>query len=299
MENEDEPQRSGGSLVLFPGALGDAVCVEPAVAWLGARGPVRFAARGGAAEVAALFPSRPVVDSIDGIDVARLFSPLTQGVDESTRWLAGFDRVISFTGASSPELRARFAAVPQARVHAFPKPSGQGHAIDEMIGAVSEGAGGLGAVPRLELQPSRVRQEPLRLVLHPGAGGQRKRAPRELFREVAAGWRRRPGGQVRVLLGPAELEESHWWEAEVGGVVGPAGIEELARELAAGAAYVGNDSGPSHVAAALGVKGVVLFATTSPERFGARGCGVRWLSGGEGGAGSAGVVLTALDADLP
>ena len=55
---------SGGSVataVLFPGALGDAVCLEPTVARLAGAGPVTLYARGAAGEIASLFPSAPRV----------------------------------------------------------------------------------------------------------------------------------------------------------------------------------------------------------------------------------------------
>src|SRR5690606_31048358 len=92
MEREGGVAAPSGSLLLFPGALGDAVCVEPAVAWLATRGPVTFLARGAAAEVAALFPARPTIGSIDDLRVARLFAPKAAG-DDAPAWLAAFERV--------------------------------------------------------------------------------------------------------------------------------------------------------------------------------------------------------------
>ena len=64
IELPDRDMRAGGSdegasVVLFPGALGDAVCLEPAMAHLAACGPTTLYARGHAAEVAQSFPSLP------------------------------------------------------------------------------------------------------------------------------------------------------------------------------------------------------------------------------------------------
>jgi hypothetical protein len=42
---------------------------------------------------------------------------------------------------------------------------------------------------------------------------------------------------------------------------------EVVEALAGAAAYVGNDSGPSHLAGALGTAGVVLFGPTDPARW--------------------------------
>ena len=43
--------------------------------------------------------------------------------------------------------------------------------------------------------------------------------------------------------------------------------DALVAALARAAAYVGHDSGPTHLAAALGVPGVALFRSTSPRRW--------------------------------
>ena len=95
------------TLVLFPGALGDAVCAEPAVNHLARSGRVEFVARGGAAEVARLFPSQPAVRSLDDARVAGLFRPKADDPDFPACWLADYARVVSFTGMSSADLRAR------------------------------------------------------------------------------------------------------------------------------------------------------------------------------------------------
>ncbi|MFZ0886937.1 MAG: glycosyltransferase family 9 protein, partial [Candidatus Binataceae bacterium] len=44
-------------------------------------------------------------------------------------------------------------------------------------------------------------------------------------------------------------------------------LGEVAGISAASAAFVGNDSGPSHLAAATGARGVVLFGPTDPDRW--------------------------------
>lgn len=269
--------------MLFPGALGDAVCVEPVVAWLARTGPVELLARGAAAEVAALFPARPLVSSLDRVEVARLFAPRT-AADRGDRWLDRYARVVSFTGARSDGVRARLGARAGAILAAFPRRTGTTHAIDEMLVAVAgEEAAAVDAVPTLVL-PRPVGRVPGRMVLHPGAGASAKRPPVALLRELADRWRRAPGTSVEVLLGPAEAGEEASWRG-LGVVARPGGVEELAGRIAAADVYVGGDTGPSHVAAALGAHAVVVFVATSPRRFGPRGPGVRALDFREPGSG--------------
>jgi ADP-heptose:LPS heptosyltransferase len=106
-----------------------------------------------------------------------------------------------------------------------------------------------------------------RVLIHPGSGGAPKCWPIERFEALALaalaeGWR------PLWLLGPAELER-----------YGPALSDRLRRtapvacesDIAAAAvlvgradAYVGNDSGISHLAAALGIPAIAIFGPTDP-----------------------------------
>jgi len=260
-----------GSVVLFPGALGDAVCLEPALAALAATGPVTLYARGAAAEVAALFPDRPRVRSLDAPEVARLFAPQADAAGD--RWLEEFARIVSFTGAHVPEVVTRLDATGRATLVPFPRPPLASHAADYFLRAVS-------GDPTSQARAARLRAPelaegtgaPFALVLLPGSGGRAKRAPMELYMALASRWRA-AGGAVDVLLGPAEAGEAHAWR-DLGRVCEPATIAELAAHLARAAAFAGNDSGPSHVAAALGRPGAVLFTSTADADFGPRGSGV-------------------------
>jgi len=105
---------------------------------------------------------------------------------------------------------------------------------------------------------------------------------------------------VTVVLGPAEDGEDGAWQS-LGHVVRPDSIAELATTLCRAAVFLGNDAGPSHVAAALGLPGVVLYAVTEPGAFGPRGeqvIAVRVLPGVDPGGTIAGV-WAALAGHLP
>jgi ADP-heptose:LPS heptosyltransferase len=78
---------------------------------------------------------------------------------------------------------------------------------------------------------------------------------------------KKDGRDVRVLLGEAELEK--WSSASVekisraADVRKPATYLDLLEEIAPASNFVGNDSGPGHLAGMLGVPTVSLFGTPS------------------------------------
>lgn len=102
-------------------------------------------------------------------------------------------------------------------------------------------------------------------VIHAGSGGAAKCWPVARFRDVASGLRAlrlRP----HFIVGPAELER---WPIDVLGglardfrVMRSTTANELAAVLTGADVYLGNDSGPSHLAALLGTPTVVLFGPT-------------------------------------
>jgi heptosyltransferase-3 len=79
---------------------------------------------------------------------------------------------------------------------------------------------------------------------------------------------RKAGRDVRILAGEVELEQ--WSPAELerfasaAPLVKPAGYVELFDQLKDAAAFVGNDTGPSHLAAIIGVPTVALFGPSNP-----------------------------------
>ncbi len=123
------------------------------------------------------------------------------------------------------------------------------------------------------------------VLLHPGSGGRVKCWPLAAFRAVA---RRLRAGELGLetepvfVLGPVELEI--WPAAEIAMLRGEFPVlapepDELPRHIAAAAAYVGNDAGPTHLAALLGTPTVALFGPTSAAVWRPRGPRVAVLTG--------------------
>jgi heptosyltransferase III len=101
------------------------------------------------------------------------------------------------------------------------------------------------------------------VVVHPGSGGRAKRWPVARFCESS----RKligEGVQVRWVVGRDDLEMDPGLERVMGEFDGLVleGLNELADACLGARVWVGNDSGPCHVAGLLGTPTVVLFGVT-------------------------------------
>ncbi len=120
------------------------------------------------------------------------------------------------------------------------------------------------------------------ILLHPGSGGVMKCWPRARFAELA----RRlaaAGHACRFVLGEAEAErfgDAAMVELGAAGIpIDPlATLDALADAIRGCRLYVGNDAGPTHLAAQLGVPTLALFGPSSPERFHPLGPASHWLA---------------------
>lgn len=113
------------------------------------------------------------------------------------------------------------------------------------------------------------------LVFVPGTTWPSKRWPARYWRELAdaangARWR------VRVLAGSAAERKAAAWICEgipSAEVASSLSLEELARLLQGAKGVVSVDSGPGHLAAAVGTPGVSIYGATNPAATGTRGEG--------------------------
>jgi lipopolysaccharide heptosyltransferase I len=118
------------------------------------------------------------------------------------------------------------------------------------------------------------------VVLCPGAGRPDKRWPAAAFRALAAGLRAEPGAAVVVAWGPGERGPADKIAAglDPGVAVAPAtDLHELAALLRRASLVVGGDTGPLHLAAALGTACLGLFGPTPAARNGPYGARSRTL----------------------
>src|ERR1017187_3893486 len=278
-------------LVIFPGALGDLMCLMPALAAISRRHPgasVELTAR---LELARLGAGRTVVargHSIDAREVGELFTEAGAQSDETPansnarRFFADFDRIYSFFPSDDPRFRARLAAATDGNVSFHPfRPGGDGHVSAAYLRAteIEIDAAASREYPRLEptahdlaaasraLVQSKCGSSNL-IVIFPGSGSPGKNWPADKFAALASKLSLSNRASVAVILGPAEISlEAIFRESGVP-VLKQLDLPTVAAIARVASAFVGNDSGVSHLAAAAGASGVVSFGPTEPARWG-------------------------------
>lgn len=118
------------------------------------------------------------------------------------------------------------------------------------------------------------------IIVHPGSGSPAKCWPADRFIELI-GRLRGFGHDVTAVIG--EVERERWTPADMSAlgracpVVQPETYVALAAELDRREIYVGNDSGPTHLAGVLGLEVFGLFGPTHPAVWGPLGPNIRCI----------------------
>ncbi len=106
------------------------------------------------------------------------------------------------------------------------------------------------------------------LAVSPSAGWAAKRWPVEKFAELAARVDRELGWPTVINCGPGEESLARAISREGRTHVSQGGLRELIAMARGARAFVAGDTGPLHIAAALGTPVVAVFGPTSPRRNG-------------------------------
>jgi ADP-heptose:LPS heptosyltransferase len=113
------------------------------------------------------------------------------------------------------------------------------------------------------------------VVLHVGSNKPEARLPEERAADIGTAVGRALNAPVLVVGDVSEVASAETVAARIGGgsrsVAGKTGLLELAAILEGARAAVVTDSGPMHLAAAVGTPLVALFGSGDPRRYGPRG----------------------------
>lgn len=237
------------TLVIRLGALGDAVLTLPALAHLVAKGE-RVTVLGVRASWNFL-PPRGAIE-IEDVEFAWWRTLFAGDCPDEIR---AFDRVVVMLG--KPDTAEVIARAGIAATHVPPiKPGERGeHAAQRLLAGIGGTEIDAGAVRALIVpEIGGVRHD---LVVHPGSGGKPKRWAADRFADLA-----RRATSPLVLLGPAENDLASHFEGLPVAKDWP--LRKVVATLAAARAFVGNDSGVSHLASYL-CPTLALFGPTDPK----------------------------------
>lgn len=279
-------------LVYRPGALGDTLLALPALRAAQIRFRADWTVFAGHASVVPLVRANGLADLVCSADDARLL-PLFSG--DNQRLSAGFGRLTSAVLWGGLTLLSAAEALRSAGVDVLHAPSqppsrDTGHVSTYLVRSIDPHA--LMAPKPLRLTPpaqdlaaidhllERVGDGHV-LAIHPGSGSGEKNWRVDGFATVANLARRRLGVSIAILGGPADqelvrdvlalLDEPpeilvHDWP-----------LTRVAALLTRAQVYLGNDSGISHLAGCLGVRGLALFGPTDPVLWAPLGESIRVL----------------------
>lgn len=219
--------------------------------------------------------------------------------------LGGHDRLISCFAAGDGKAQIRLAAMCGCDTAAFlpirPPAGADGHLLDlwlDLLGMHEHGTQPMN-LPSISqwtvpgewrkagetlLTRAGISSRRTYWTIHPGSGGKAKCWSLSSFIELASRPDVAPAGARPVfLLGPAEAERMP--RGQIGelasrfGVISCPPLAALAGLLAGAAGYVGNDSGVSHLAAAVGAPTVAIFGASEAGHFAPLGPRVAVVAG--------------------
>ncbi|CAG0957366.1 hypothetical protein ANRL2_00582 [Anaerolineae bacterium] len=263
-------------LIVHQGALGDLVCIFPIIAVLRHHfRPTAMLCQGHLGKLAA---AERLVDAwfpVEAAWVASLFTGTPAA--EARQALASFSHILVFS--KSEILASSLQHISDARIGKVPpRPPTERrlHVSEHALRCIRE----YGWIPEAAVEAMRravlpIERPPLgvtrrpdskTILLHPGAGSPRKRWPLDGFLELAARIKARRLNP-EFVIGPAEQDLLFELERHGAIVHRPADCLHLSNLLRSAVAYIGNDSGVSHLAAWTGLPSVVIFGPTDPARW--------------------------------
>lgn len=169
-----------------------------------------------------------------------------------------FDRAVVIS--QSEEIAQAAATCAAVLVRLSPKPGRDDAPVSQQWAeAAGLGGGFQGILPPLPVKPPRAKTLARASFLHPGSGSAAKNWPATRFLDLARALQS-AGHRVVWIRGPAEAEFERPGDGEV---LDQPSLGQLAEALAQARLYVGNDSGVSHLAAAVGAPTLALFGPTN------------------------------------
>lgn len=284
-------------LVLRGGAIGDFILTLPALQMLRDRWPDAHIQLVGYPHVTALAVAAGLADgtlSLHSADIARLFAEGVALPDEQREFIRSFDLIVNYFYDPSATVHENLlsAGAPQV-IYGCPLVREE-HAVEHLLRPLEA----LALYPEGEMTPMLcLPEDNLRagrqrgveigehvVLIHPGSGSARKNWSLDGYLEVARRLSDTTDFSPAILLGEADAEVAEQMATRdvPAPVVQDLNLVEVAELLSACEGYIGNDSGVTHLAAAMGAPVLAIFGPTNPALWGPRGNNVEVIGCGEG-----------------
>jgi heptosyltransferase III len=255
-------------------SLGDCVLTTPALALLKAHRPDLRIGVVVEQRFRAVFEGNPDVDDV--------LDPAARTVAKWHPQMAlnfhGGSRSMWLTAASGAQIRAGFGHHAYSFLYNAKIPRAQEilgedrrvHTAEHLASAMFWMGVPQTEIPRARLSAGSIPLAGAYAVIHPFASMPGKTWPAERFLAVAEHLREKPGLEPVFLAGPDD-DPGAFTSFRV---VRNAPLGEVKNLMAGAQLFIGNDSGPAHIAAAFGVPVVVLFGPSDPVNW------APWRTGG-------------------
>lgn len=257
--------KSEQTLVIHTGGIGDLILAVPALACLSKEGPLELAGYKDRLQLLVASGLAQEAHSLDTIGFGSVYSEPSERLRD---FLTRFQRVIVWMNDDGTILHSlEECGVSDLEIFAgLPPTDWSEHASQyylRCLGYEDEG------VPSLELETSESGRHDV--IIHPGSGGRSKNWPLKNFHEVSSKLIEL-GHSVEWCIGPGEEEISLNEEQSLLCIYT---LVELGQILASANLYIGNDSGITHLAAAVGCPTIGIFGPTDPQVWGPKGVHAR------------------------
>ena len=250
------------ALVVHTGGIGDFLLTLPALTRLAETHQLILAGSVDRLHLAVAAGIAQEAVSLDSIQFDSLFS---EPAPELRELVDTMDRIVVWMRDHDGALRTLLESITTAHIDihpGLPPENWTRHASEyysEMLGYEST------KPIRLSISPPPEQHD---IVIHPGSGGRKKNWPLDHYLALAEQLRH-ANRHVVWSLGPAETEQEAF--GKLIPILPCASLSELASHLTATRLYIGNDSGITHVAAAVGTLTVAIFGVTNPIVWAPRG----------------------------
>ena len=274
-------ESQGKILVIRGGAIGDFILTLPAIAALRRRFPAAHLEVLGYPHIAQLALVGGLVNRVQSIEaraLAGFFARNGQLAEDLADYFSEFDLILSYLYDPDEIFQTNVGRCTGAQFIVGPHRADERvrlHATKVYLKPLERLAiFDADHIPRLALAPAPPSLNPQpptlnRLALHPGSGSDRKNWPEAHWAELLQHLVNFTRFSLFLVGGEAEGERLQRLAAALPParcrVAQSLPLADLARQLARCDAFIGHDSGISHLAAAVGLPGLVLWADTAEE----------------------------------